>query len=309
MQSYNLQSSLLFILGAAFALLTNATSSASADESAESVPLIIPMTWNAQASVFTVDVNIGNANLKLIVDSGSSNQVINDSTAKLLGIDTSKLPEVGKGKDHAGNPVPIKVLAMLNASMASHEVTLNNVVIIPDNPDMSKLGIGGVLSPQLLFDNPIQLDFARQEWLVNPKAMPFALEKTSKAYWYKKNKIFTEIAAEAHAPVLAMLDTGSGTTKFEADYLGRSLKEMDCAVRGVAGCGKGQRDDTPTKISFAGKELTLASVVLQKEIRHSDKTDERALIGMSILRFCSITINHRLDEQIGIACMNELPKN
>ena len=99
-----------------------------------------------------------------------------------------------------------------------------------------------------------------------------------------------------------MIDTGAGSSKFEAAYLGRPLTEDDCAVRGVAGCGKGQKDNTPTRLDFGGAKFTLPEVVLLKTIKHGDKPDERALIGMSILRFCSITINKRLDEQIGLAC-------
>lgn len=265
-------------------------------------PLNIPLTWDERASIFTVELQVAGQKINMIVDTGSSNQVITESTARLLNIDTAKLPVVGTGKDHAGNPVPIKMLPALQVSVAGHDTNLKTVVIIPDNPDLAKLGMAGMISPQLMFDNPARLDFRQRQWLINPVATPFFIDKPGKAYWYKKNKIFTEIAVQGKDTVWGMLDSGAGSSKFEAAYLGRELTEADCAIQGVAGCGKGQKDDTPVTLAFGGAEIKLPQVVLQKKIQHGDKPDEKALIGMSILRFCSITINQRLDQEIGIAC-------
>jgi hypothetical protein len=264
--------------------------------------LNIPLNWDERASFFTVELQVADKKIKMMVDTGSSNQVITESTASLLGLDPARLPVVATGKDHAGTPVPIKMQPILQATLAGQNIDLKTVVIIPDNPDLAKLGVAGMISPQLVFDNPIKLDFSQKRWTVNPANSPFTLDKTSTAYWFKKNKLFTQIAAEGKDAVWGMIDTGAGSSKFEAAYLGRPLTEGDCAVRGVAGCGRGQKDTSPTRLDFGGAKFTLPEVLLLKTIKHGDKPDEKALIGMSILRFCSITINKRLDEQIGLAC-------
>ncbi|PXX38571.1 aspartyl protease family protein [Undibacterium pigrum] len=277
-----------------------ATAAASLDKA-----LSIPMTWDERASFFTVELQVADKKIKLMVDTGSSNQVITESTASLLGLDPAKLPVVGTGKDHAGNPVPIKMLPVLQATLAGQDMDLKTVVIIPDIPDLARLGVAGMISPQLAFDHPMRLDFRQKQWIVNPVSSPFPLDKTITAYWFKKNKVFTQITAEGKQAVWGMIDSGAGSSKFEADYLGRALSEEDCAVRGVAGCGKGQKDTTPTRLDFGGTKFTLPEVVLLKAVKHGDKADEKAQIGMSILRFCSITINKRLDEQISIACVTQ----
>ncbi|MFC0351434.1 aspartyl protease family protein [Undibacterium danionis] len=264
--------------------------------------LNIPLNWDERASFFTVELLVADKKIKMMVDTGSSNQVITESTAKLLGLDSSQLPVVATGKDHAGKPVPIKMQPVLQASLAGHAIDLKTVVIIPDNTELAKLGVAGMISPQLVFDNPIKLDFSQKHWTVNPANNPFPLGKTSIAYWFKKNKLFAPIAVEGKDTVWGMIDTGAGSSKFEAAYLDRQLIEEDCAVRGVTGCSKGQKNTTPTKLEFGGTKFTLPDVVLLKTIRHSDKADEKALIGIDILRSCSITINKRLDEQIGVTC-------
>jgi hypothetical protein len=107
------------------------------------------------------------------------------------------------------------------------------------------------------------------------------------------------------AVVFAEVDTGSSTTEIATTTTTARAGENACTAIGVSGkCVEAGTSSSQVAVVFAQHAFTLP-VTIVESIDHAPDLDERALLGMDILRSCAIALPQRVQQDLLVTCPQE----
>ena len=124
----------------------------------ETIPLVVEV-GGRRFPVPLVHATVNGVETLLIVDTGSSHNVVTSSFAAAHAIAVGTTATTGTG--HANETIDARPIASLSLSVGAVSRTLTDAVVVAAPPVFEQLGIGGFLSPQNFFLATTVLDFPR----------------------------------------------------------------------------------------------------------------------------------------------------
>lgn len=252
-------------------------------------------------------VRVAGESTWMVVDTGSTHHVLADWLVRKLAL-TSR-PSVSTGQGHMGDQVQVRNVDLKELDIEGWGAVPTPALISIQLPSVyEKLGVGGVLSPQLLGEAgaAVQISFPQGEMRLVPAASP--AEPRTQSYF--GTRVNTDVCAAAPQSgqatqylvpltvdgrsVRLLLDTGAPET---------DLREADSVVRDIAR-GRSVTRETRTPMTSSAKvqvgELkgvvlsvgTLRQVLDLALIPGISPPDcpSQGHLGLSVLRECSLLL-------------------
>jgi hypothetical protein len=245
-----------------------------------------------------VHARVGDAETRLILDTGSDTHLLITELADRLGLE-AKPGEAGT--DSTGASVPSWTLGEVGVRIGSMDLTLQEVVAIAGPEVFVSGGIGGILSPQRLHptawavldlvDSALfllegsQADVAA--WLTahSPSLHALTLEREA-----GDATILVRAAVEPHEPVVTLLDTGGkGTEAAVGAVPGLMGGATRSTGRGVGG-GESFGSEVADQVLLVGD----ARVAVPRLILRDAMAVAQVLVGMDVLRGTVLAVSRDL---------------
>ena len=235
-----------------------------------------------------VDVRVGEAMTKLILDTGSTDHVFTIELARAAHLDA----EPGEpGIDHAGDPVPSWSLVEVPIRIGDLDLGLLDVVAIDGPAPFAGWGVGGFLSPQHLHPTAfVVMDLLDDRLLIvegDESALASWLEARSPALlrlslqrMTEHPEIVVQGAIDPFTDVPTMLNTGGRGTEF----LAASIPGLRGTGSHVTGHGVGGGAVLGAMVEGQTLRIGSARLPVPRLFVRDQMGSAHGLVGMDVLR-------------------------
>jgi len=262
----------------------------------ETIPLVVEV-GGRRFPVPLVHATVNGVETLLIVDTGSSHNVVTSSFAAAHAIAVGTTATTGTG--HANETIDARPIASLSLSVGAVSRTLTDAVVVAAPPVFEQLGIGGFLSPQTFFLATTVLDFPRHEIVIlqgDRSAVTAWLDRTHAGQprqavaprpGTEARKIFLEASLDTKPPVLAELDTGGSKTEFLESYAGESNGPTGSGGISVSGVNVVTKTVLDRTVVVGGLRFGPMAVESREKME-----GYQGLLGMTVLAHVAVVIPH-----------------
>lgn len=241
-----------------------------------------------------IEAKVNGKRTRLLVDTGASHHVLTREFADANELVYSEPIDPPFGRTSRID-APVSEAAPVEIALGDEKWTVDDVLVIPSGPiltsygpiDVDKLGVGGIISPQNLFDGPntyVVLDFPNrrliglkgsetglQAWLQSryPDAITDRLERRQTM---EGSLLHVPVTLDAQRrPVTVLLDSSGYESLFLASRLGALDREQSCLREDNHGKGcrlhgarVGKRTLEFGKLAIGPMDLVASAVVREE---------------------------------------------
>ncbi len=228
----------------------------------------------------------------MLVDTGASDTVLSDWFVKEHSIPL--LADQGKGIDSGAHRIVIKFADVDSIELGKAHYKLGKIIVIPSPAAFKSLGIGGILSPQSVFEGKsFTLDFPRSQIVFGDEASTRTGEKISAIACSGKNKYMVSArinGASGHF----YLDTG-GKGAAVTTAFATHLKQLKSQKGHRSGVGSEREVIRFEEVALEVGSL-FTKIPVEVELKGVACSNADGKIGNDFLKNYAVSFNEKRDQ-------------